>query len=101
MKERNKLPEKLILYSFSLDGSRIMLSTENLYYILHVDSGKIISRDGQFGGMRLIEWLQRTGLYLLVPSGDLPGTSPRRLKVWNNDSRTIIQEIVDRGMSLE
>lgn len=45
------------------------------------------------GGMEVVEMLYSTSLLGLTSSGDLPGTSPRVLKLWNSQTRETICDI--------
>jgi autophagy-related protein 18 len=44
-------------------------------------------------GFRIVELLYCTSLLVMVASGDNPGSSPRKLKLWNSQNKDIIAEI--------
>lgn len=43
-----------------------------------------------FGGLKIIDQLESSPLLLLVPSGILPGSSPRKITIWNFLTRSIV-----------
>lgn len=80
----------LILCGFSADGSKLTVSTEDKFLVLDVALQRLTGSN-VFGGMRSVNCLHHSGLYLLVPSGDKPGISPRRAKIWKESQ--VLQEL--------
>jgi WD40 repeat protein len=87
-----KRHDALIYTNFSSDGSRLCTSTEENFQIYLVDEVvSLLSSSSMFGGARCMQSLHHSNLFAFVPSGDRPGTSPRKLKIWNDDS--VLQEV--------
>jgi hypothetical protein len=81
----------LIYFAFNDDGSKITVSTESTFVVLNSSGFDPLSSSSVFGGMRIINCLHHADLYLLVASGDKPGVSPRRVKIWRESQ--VLQEI--------
>ena len=72
---------RLLHYSFNADSSAVAIGTKYGFVIFNLDP--IVQRLHEiFDGMRIVELLYCTSLILLVPSGDKPGSSPRKLILW-------------------
>lgn len=87
-----KRQSALIYTNFSSDGSRLCTSSEESFQVYLVNgTASILSSSSIFGGARCMQSLHHSNLVALVASGDRPGTSPRKLKIWNDDS--VLQEV--------
>lgn len=82
---------QLIQYSFNDEGTKFTASTERLFAIYSSLDFTKLAASTAFGGVRSINCLHHADLYLLVASGDKPGASPRRAKIWRDSQ--LIQEI--------
>lgn len=82
---------QLIQYSFNDDGTKFTASTERQFAIYSTSDFAKLATSTAFGGVRSINCLHHADLYLLVASGDKPGASPRRAKIWKDSQ--LIQEI--------
>jgi len=79
--------------SFNVDASIMTLSTANEFATFHSVGVERIAREERLGGMRVVEVLNRSSLLVLIPSGAKPGTSPRRLKLWNSQTGSLVFEM--------
>jgi hypothetical protein len=78
---------------FNVDASIMTLSTATQFASFHTTNVERIAREERLGGMRVVEVLNRSPLMALIPSGDKPGTSPRRLKLWDSQTRRLVFEM--------
>eukprot|EP01038_Epipyxis_sp_PR26KG_P005902 gene5902-8142_t len=112
--------EKIISNSFSRDASLVLYSTEGKFCMTrcwsnsfsNTSSGKYVQQstktenyslnkrslhkilvEENLGGMKVIEIIEESSLLVLVSSGDKPGTSPRKLKIWNIQTKSVIYEV--------
>lgn len=83
--------KQLIQFSFNDDGTKLTASTETSFVVIDVANFTPIASSSLFGGVRSINCLHHADLYLLVASGDKPGSSPRRAKIWKEGK--LLQEI--------
>ena len=78
--------------SFNADSSFMAITTTEYFSTFNCVPVRRIVKDDSQGGMRCIALLYRSPLVVLVPSGDKPGTSPRRLVLWNCSTKEPIRE---------
>ncbi len=78
--------------SFNADSSFMAITTTEYFSTFNCVPVRRIVKDDSQGGMRCITLLHRSPLLVLVPSGDKPGTSPRRLVLWNCSTKETIRE---------
>lgn len=78
--------------SFNSDNSLMALTTTEYFATFNCVPVRRIVKENTQGGMRCIAQLHRSPILVLVPSGDKPGTSPRRLSLWNCRTKSVIQE---------
>lgn len=78
--------------SFNADSSFMAVTTTEYFSTFNCVPVRRIVKDDSQGGMRCIALLYRSPLVVLVPSGDKPGTSPRRLVLWNCSTKEPIRE---------
>mmetsp|Transcript_64779 Transcript_64779/g.114340 ORF Transcript_64779/g.114340 Transcript_64779/m.114340 type:complete len:590 (-) Transcript_64779:78-1847(-) len=78
--------------SFNADSSFMAITTTEYFSTFNCVPVRRIVKDDSKGGMRCITLLHRSPLVVLVPSGDKPGTSPRRLVLWNCSTKEPIRE---------
>lgn len=78
--------------SFNSDSSLMALTTTEYFATFNCVPVRRIVKENAQGGMRCIAQLHRSPVLVLVPSGDKPGTSPRRLSLWNCRTKSVIQE---------
>lgn len=80
----------------SPDVDWVCFSTSSQFSLHSSDpglGGGMAVEEAGLGGMRHIVPLHHSPLVLLVASGEKPGTSPRKLKVWNIQNKTILHEV--------
>lgn len=78
--------------SFNADSSFMAITTTEYFATFNCVPVRRIVKDDSQGGMRCIAQLHRSPLIVLVASGDKPGTSPRRLVLWNCSTKETIRE---------
>jgi autophagy-related protein 18 len=83
---------KLLSYGFNADASCCTVSTTSGFSIYNTNP--IVQRlEDKSDGIRLVEMLYCTSLLAVVPSGDKPGSSPRKIKLINNATDEVIVEV--------
>lgn len=87
------LHDQLLFSNFNSDGSCICIGTKHNFSIFNTNP--IIKRYSNAfqGGIRVASLYYCSSLVCVVPSGDLPGTSPRKLILYNCTSEEKLTEI--------
>lgn len=78
---------------FNHDHSYFTLSTTGMFASYSACPVRRIVSEELLGGMKIVMQLHRSPLLVLVPSGDKPGGSPRRLSFWDCRSKAIVREL--------
>eukprot|EP01036_Dinobryon_divergens_P022256 gene22256-30498_t len=84
--------DKTLTAGHNNDSNKHSSSPPSLSYRLD-STVVILCKEDRFGGMKIIETCRnQLPLVALVASGDTPGTSPRKLRIWNFESRSVLFE---------
>jgi len=75
--------------SFNQDFSCIAIGTRSGFSIYNLDPIELrYNSSGE--GIGRVEMLYCTSLLALVGSGDQPGSSPRKFKLWNSQNKVLL-----------
>lgn len=78
---------------FNQDNSYFSLSTTGSFTTFSSCPVRCIASEDKMGGMKIVVQLHHSPLLILVPSGDKPGSSPRRLSFWDCRNKRVVQEL--------
>lgn len=89
---RSDASNEILYLNFNQDSSCISVGTRNGYRIYHVEPFEKCFHETN-GGIGCVEMLFCTSLIALVGAGETPAFSPRRLRIWNTKTKTVICEL--------
>lgn len=86
-------PSEILAVSFNQDQSCLAVATTRGVKIFSLDAGLECVFEHHIGACRIAEMLFRSSLLVVVGAGETHDMSPRRLKMFNTSTRTVIADI--------